>query len=215
MTVRKQTKGWFKILIAFFASVIVVLLVLFLIGERFEETRFAVSPPIAEEHATAYANFFGLFGWYQNAFIKLDKNTDPTALVDLRLFGTLQPDPDPETHFGKAVHVRIDADQQSWYRYTTPVGYAEVGCEKRLSAATTAEAAKVPCFPMVYGYTERSPDSLFREPLKSRILMLKEWKQRSSWRDVTILDAEGTPLLFFRFRGDRLEKSGLFRALIR
>ena len=215
MTDKEQHKRWMKMLIGASATVSVVLIVLFSFGERFDETRFAVNPPIAEEHATAYANFFGLLGWDQNAFIKLDKNADLSTLVDLRLFGSLQPDRNPETRFGKAAQVRIDAYQQSWYRYATPIGYAEAGCEKRMSAATAEEVAKAPCFPIVYGYTNNSPESLFHEPLTSQIVMLMKWKQRASWRDVAILDSAGNPVLFFRFRGDHLDRSALSAALIR
>jgi hypothetical protein len=98
MTDRKQKKAWFKVLIAASLSVIVVFVLMFFFGERFEEKTFAASSPIVEAHATAYANFFGLFGWDQDHFIKLYKNADPSAVVDLRLFGSLQPDPNPETH---------------------------------------------------------------------------------------------------------------------
>jgi hypothetical protein len=97
-----------------------------------------------------------------------------------------------------------------------PLGYAEAGREKRLSATTATEAAKAPCFPMAYGYTETSPELLFRETTQIPDSDAQEWKQRVSRRDVTILDADGTALLFFfRLRGDHLEKAGLSRPLIR
>lgn len=165
-------------------------LLLFSLWERSEDTTFPAQPPIIEAHAHAHLGWSGLWGgWFQDVFLSLTSKDYLPQVIDMRVFGGVEPLKDPESRFGKAISTSTDQDGMRWSRYSTPFGYAEVGCEKRHSAATAEAIANAPCFPVVYAYTDASLDQVFREPLLRQIRFAQDWKSHATWRNFAVKGA--------------------------
>lgn len=184
-------------------------IVLLLAGcARYEEATLSSNPPISKVDVHS---FRGALSWKtsERIDIYLAQNAHVGEIVDLRVFGGLEPEANPETRYGKAHSSRRDDYGMPWYRYLTPVGYVEVGCEKRLSGGSEEVVSKAPCFPVVDAHTDLPMESIFREPVAEQIRTAKRMRHSVSLQELTIRDEQGEVIIYCRLRGEHIERLGL------
>lgn len=137
--------------------------------EHTEDETISFAPPLGnvEFHC------FSLLEWVkspsQEVKIRLKQQSDTKSLLDLRVFGDFQPemtDGDVIARFGKPLQTPADNFGGSWSRYPTPLGYIEIGIDRRTSPTDDDdEEGPPPGRHSLRAYTDKAPNEIFRQPL--------------------------------------------------
>src|SRR5215813_75489 len=183
--------------------------------ERSEERDLQVVPPFIKVSVRNFTPFAGISKWTQTVTMQISRDADLRNLVDLRVFGELQPGvtaQQVETRFGKPSETRTDEFGTVWYSYKTELGQAEVGCEKATSPAQGGkEVVNPPCWWDLYAYTEQPVSNILKEPVLSRLRTAEQIRSKVSNRTLEFLDQAGQPILLVWLERERISKMRLLR----
>lgn len=199
---------------------LVALSTIFVTGcERSEEKTLPAAPPLTKVTVRSFMPFRGVSSWSQTITVYVAKAEEVPNLVDLRAFGDLQPGTTAEraeSRWGKPNRTRTDEFGATWYSYQTPLGHAEVGCDKRTSPIHgSKEAPNVPCWWTLYAYTDKPASSIFREPVLSQLRIAEGLRPEASERSIELVDGDGDPILQAWLKQDRLLRMRLYQRLNR
>ena len=196
------------------------LLTIFFLGcERSEERALPAAFPLTKVSVRAFTPFVGISSWSQTVTLYVAKGTEISSLVDLRVFGELQPGAtaeQAEARFGKPNQTRTDNFGTTWYTYQTPLGHAEIGCDKRTSPTDGGkEGTNAPCWWALYAYTDQPLSSIFREPVLSQLHAAEQMRSKVGDRSIELVDPEGHPILQAWIKQGRLSTMRLYAHLDR
>jgi hypothetical protein len=185
--------------------------------ERSEEKALPAAFPVTKVSVRAFTPFVGLSSWSQTVTLYVARETEIGSLVDLRVFGGLEPGitaEQAEARFGKANQTRTDTFGTTWYSYQTPLGHAEVGCDSRTSPAEDGkEVANLPCWWSLYAYTDQPVSRILREPVLSQLRAAEQVRSKVSDRSIYLVDSEGAPILQVWLKEGRISTMRLYKRL--
>ena len=165
---------------------------------------------------------FWLLEWvtspHQDITIRLQQQADVKQLIDLRVFGNFQPDmSDKEVlaRFGEPSQTRTDNFGGMSSRYMTPLGYVEIGLDRRTSPTDDDDKSPVPGRHSLQSFTEKPPDAIFRAPLLDVMRQAVTMTPRADEREVSIFDSRHELILDIWMKGGRIERMELFKPVDR
>jgi len=202
-----------------FACIALLVTILATGCERSEEKTLPATLPLTKVTIRSFTPFRGVSSWSQTITIYIAKAGEVVSLVDLRAFGDLQPGTTAEqaqSRLGKPSHTRTDDFGATWYSYQTPLGHAEIGCDKRTSPADGGkETTNVPCWWALYGYTDQPVSSIFRDPVLSQLRTAEGMRPKVGERSIEFVDTDGHPILHAWLKQDRISAMRLYQRVDR
>ena len=186
--------------------------------EHEENALVSFPPPVG----TVEFHSFWVLEWVtspsQDIRIRLQQQSDLKQLIDLRAFGNFQPDmSDKEVlaRFGKPSQAGTDNFGGTWSRYTTPLGYVEIGVDRRTSATDDDDKSPVPGRHSLQAFTDKPPDAIFRAPLLDVMHKAATMTPRADEREFSIFDSQHELILDVWMKDGRIERMELFRPVDR
>jgi hypothetical protein len=200
--------------------VVVLALCFFPACERSIERSFAVDPPLTKADVRSFTPVALISKPTQTITLHVAQQADLRSVVDLAVFGKLQPeiaDSTAEILFGKPVQVRTDDFGGTWSRYPTSFGFVELGCDRRTSPTGEAEADKKPppCRRSLRAFTSRPAEAVFRQPILRQLTAAEEMTPTPRSRELVIFDAHTELLLNCWFKNGGIEYLELFKHIDR
>jgi hypothetical protein len=151
----------------------------------------------------------------QRIKIHLKQQSDIKQLVDLRVFGDFQPeitDDSAVSQFGKPIQTRTDEFGGTWSRYSTPMGYAEIGVDRRTSLPADDDGkVSAPGRRSLQAHTDYSFDKVFAPPLLAVLHQAKKITPRAANRDIDFFNSENRLVLNILIKNGRISHMELFR----
>jgi hypothetical protein len=160
---------------------------------------------------------FSVLEWittpHQEIRIELQQQSDVGQLVDLRVFGDFQPEMTEEIavkKFGKPERTRTDDFGGDWTRYATPLGYVELGLDRRTSS-TDDDKGPSPGRRSLRGYTRRPTSEIFRPPLLEVLHQAEKMIPRADAREFNFFNAENRLIMDIWVKKGQVEHMELFQ----
>jgi len=198
----------------------VVLVLLFFVHgcEHMEEETISFAPPVGNVEFESFSILEWVTSPHQEIRIRLKQPSDIMQLLDLRVFGDFQPemtDEDAITRFGKPLQTRADDFGGSWSKYPTPLGYVEIGVDRRTSPTDDGEKSPPPGRRSLQGRTDKAPDEIFCQPLLEVVRKAQKMTPRAEDRELSIFDSEHNLILDIWMKNGRIDHMELFRHIDR
>jgi hypothetical protein len=159
---------------------------------------------------------FSVLEWittpHQEMRIQLQQQSDVRQLVDLRIFGDFQPEMTDEIvakKFGKPEQTRTDDFGGTWTRYPTPLGYVELGLDRRTSS--TDDKIPAPGRRSLRGYTTRPASEIFRPPLLEVLHQSERMTPRADVREFNFFNTANRLVMDIRIKKGQVEHMELFQ----
>jgi hypothetical protein len=195
----------------------VVLLLLFFVHgcDHIVEETLSFPPPLENVTVHTFASLEWVTSPSQRIGIHLKQQSDIKQLVDLRIFGDFQPEMTDEAvtaQFGQPVQTRTDDFGGTWSRYSTRLGYVEIGFDRRTSLSDDDDnKGRVLGRRSLRAYTEKSPSEVFRSPLLDLLRHAEKMTPRAEEREVDFFNSEHRLILDISVKKGRIEHMELFR----
>ena len=146
--------------------------------------------------------------------IRLQQQSDLKQLIDLRIFGNFQPgmsDEEVLTRFGEPSQTRTDNFGGTWSRYTTALGYVEIGVDRRTSPTDDDDKSSVPGRRSLQAFKDKPLDAIFRAPMVDVMRKAVTMTPVADEREVSIFDSKHGLILDMWMKDDRIERIELFK----
>lgn len=202
-----------KIALVSLATVVLVLLFFVHGCEHVVDQTLSFRPPL--ENVAFHS--FSVLEWittpHQEMRIQLQQQSDVRQLVDLRVFGDFQPEMTDEIvvkKFGKPEQTRTDDFGSTWTRYSTPLGYVELGLDRRTSS-TDDDKSPAPGRRSLRGYTARPASEIFRPPLLEVLHQAERMTPRADAREFNFFNAENRLVMDIWVKKGQVEHMELFQ----
>lgn len=182
--------------------------------DRTEERSIPGTSPIQVTTVTRFVAVPWISTPLQTVRIQVRDNDDLAALIDMRIFGGFQPEMTDEqaiARFGKPALTRTDEFGGTWARYPTPLGYVELGEDRRTSPADDEDSKNAALGRRsLRAYTSRRPSEVFQPPLLSVIQTAEQITPKAS-REFWIFNQSGQLILDTWLNSGKIESLELFR----
>jgi hypothetical protein len=154
----------------------------------------------------------------QRVGIHLKLQSDIKRLVDLRAFGSFQPemtDEDVVAQFGQPIQTWTDNFGGTWAKYSTLLGYVQIGCDRRTSLQDDHEKGPGPCRRSLQAFTDQSPSEIFRSSFLDVLDRAEKMAPRADYRDIDFFDSENRLVLNVFIKRGHITHMELFRRVDR
>ncbi|HTQ61615.1 MAG TPA: hypothetical protein VMI32_15440 [Candidatus Solibacter sp.] len=186
--------------------------------EHEENASIAFPPPVGNVEFHSFWGFEWVTSPSQEIYIRLQQQSDLKQLIDLRIFGNFQPDmSDKEVlaRFGEPSQTRTDNFGGTWSKYTTPLGYVEIGVDRRTSPTDDDDKIPVPGRRSLQAFTDKPPDAIIRPPLLDVMRQAATMTPRADEREFSIFDSQHGLILGMWMKDGRIERMELFKPIDR
>ena len=114
--------------------------------------------------------------------------------------------------FGNLLQTRTDDFGGAWSRYATPLGYVEIGLDRRTSLSDDDNnKGPVPGRRSLRAYTEKPPSEVFRSPLLDLLHRVEKMTPRAENREVDFFNSERRLILDVSVKKSQITHMELFR----
>ncbi len=180
--------------------------------DRVAEQRASFASPVGDVTFHSFSTIQWVTSPTQRVNIRVKETKNVEKLVDFRLFGDFQPeltDDQVTAQFGAPTQKHTDDFGGMWWRYSTPLGYLEIGTDLRTS---TSDDDKSPVLGRrsLRAYTDEPADAVLLSPLRDVVREAKKITPRADHREINMFDAENRLLVQIILKGSRLTSAELF-----
>lgn len=198
----------------------IVLVILFFVHgcEQTEDKTISFSPPLGNVEFHSFSVLEWVTSPSQEINIRLKQESDVKSLLDLRVFGDIQPEMTDEViiaRFGKPREIRADNFGGSWSRYPTPLGYVEIGVDRRTSPTYDDEKGPPPGRRSLQAHTDKALDEILLPPLIDVVRKAQKMTPRAGARELSIFDLEHKLILEIWMKNGRIDHLELLRHIDR
>ena len=207
-----------KIILTGFGAIVLVILFFVHGCEHIENTTISFPPPLGNVEFHSFSVLEWVTSPSQEINIRLKQQSDVKSLLDLRVFGDFQPEMTDEVviaRFGKPQQTRADNFGGSWSRYPTPLGYVEIGVDRRTSPTDDDEKSPPPGRRSVQAHTDKPLDEIFLPLLVDVVRKAQKMTPRAEARELSIFDLEHKLILDMWMKNGRIDHMELFRHIDR
>jgi len=117
--------------------------------------------------------------------------------------------------FGKPTQTRTDDFGGTWSTYSTPLGYVEIGLDRRTSPTGDDDKNPVPGRRSLQAYTDKPPREIFRPPFLSVIRAAEQMTPRADYREFSFFDSNKDLVLFIWLKDGCIDHLELFKHIDR
>ncbi len=199
----------------------VVLLVLYFVYgcEHMVDETASFPPPLGDIEFHSFSALQWLTIPSQEIKIRLKQQADIKHLIDLRVFGNFQPEMTNEeivAQFGAPIQTWTDKFGGTWVKYSTPLGYVQIGSDRRTSPTDDDDRkGPVPGRRSLQAYTDKAPINVFRRPFLDVLQRAEKITPRASDREFIIFDSTNDLLLDAWVRNGRIDHLEVFKHIDR
>jgi hypothetical protein len=187
--------------------------------EHEENASVTFSPPLGNVEFHSFWVFEWVTSPSQEITIRLQQQSDLKQLIDLRVFGDFRSDmSDKEVlaRFGEPSQTRTDTFGGTWSRYTTALGYVEIGVDRRTSPTDDDDdKSPVPGRRSLQAFTDKPLNAIFRAPLLDVMRQATTMSPRADERELSVFDSKHGLILVMWMKGGRIERMELFKPVDR
>jgi hypothetical protein len=182
--------------------------------EHTDDKTVSLPPPLGDVEFHSFSLLQWITSPTQEVKIRLKQQSDIKQLLDLRVFGNFQPemtDEDAVAQFGEPVQRWTDNFGGTWAKYSTPLGYVQIGRDRRTSPTDdNDQKGPVPGRRSLQAYTDRAPSEVFSSPFLDVFKRAEKIAPRAEDREFSIFDSANHLLLDAWVRNGRLDRLELF-----
>jgi len=194
----------------------ILLLVFFVRGcDHITEETLALSPPLENVTIHTFASLEWVARPTQRIGIHLRQQSEINQLLDLRVFGDFQPemtDEDVVSRFGNPSQRSTDKFGGTWSRYSTPLGYVEIGLDRRTSVSGDDDSrTPLPGRRSLRAYTDRPLSEIFRPSLLDVIRRAEKIAPRAESREIDFFNPEDRLAMDISIKEGQIVRLELFR----
>ena len=200
-------------------AVIAILILLYVHGcEHEENASISFPPPLGNVEFRSFWILEWVTSPLQDITIRLQQDSDLKQLVDLRVFGNLQPDMSDEeviASFGEPTQRWTDDFGGTWSSYPTPFGYVKIGLDRRTSPTDDGDKGPIPGRHSLQAFTDKPPEVVFRPLLVEVLRRAMKLTPRADAREFSVFDFGHNLLLDVWVKDARIERMELFKSVDR
>ncbi len=120
-------------------------------------------------------------------------------------------DKDVVAGFGEPIQTWTDDFGGTWAKYPTPLGYVQIGRDRRTSPTDDDQKGPVPGRRSLQAYTDKAPSEVFRSPFLDVLYRAEKMTPRAEDREFIIFDSANDLILDVWVRDGRIDRLELFK----
>ena len=183
--------------------------------ERVDSQTILFPPPLGNVTFESFSVLLWVTIPSQEVRIQLNKLAEVNQLVELRVFGDFQPEmtnEDVVARFGNPSQIRTDNFGGTWSKYVTPLGYVEVGHDRRTSAPVVdADKTPLPGRWSLQAFTDKPLSEILHPALLDVLSRAEKLTPRAEERELHVFDSHNELVLDIWLKKGRIDHMELFR----